>query len=262
MNNSLPSLSQRLVAEALGTALLVAVVLGSGIMAERLSSGNAAIALLGNTLATGAALAVLISIFGPVSGAHFNPAVTFYLALRRQFAAILLLPYIVAQIAGGLAGALLAHLMFDLPLLQISGHVRAGAGQWVGEFVATFALLATIVGSRRVPSATPYLVGLIIMAGYWFTSSTSFANPAVTIARSISNTFAGIRPVDTPWFIAAQLAAVVIAAVSLEWLLGLQPRMREAKSAGQIQPDTTNQPIQPTGEGTASAAGEPRRATE
>jgi glycerol uptake facilitator-like aquaporin len=214
-------IGQRLAAEALGTALLVAVVIGSGIMAERLSGGNAAVALLGNTLATGAALVVLISIFGPISGAHFNPAVTLYLTLRRQAVAGLLLPYVAVQIAGGLAGAILAHGMFELPLVQMSSHARTGIGQWLGEFVATFALLATIVGSRQAPAATPYLVGLIVMAGYWFTSSTSFANPAVTIARSISDTFAGIRPVDAPGFIAAQLAAVAVATMLLDWLFAL-----------------------------------------
>ena len=212
---------QRLAAEALGTALLVAVVIGSGIMAERLAAGNAAVALLGNTLATGAALVVLISVFAPVSGAHFNPAVTLYLTLRRQAAAGLLLPYVIVQIAGGLAGAILAHGMFELPLVQVSSHMRTGLGQWLGEFVATFALLATIVGSRRAPAATTWLVGLIIMAGYWFTSSTSFANPAVTIARSISDTFAGIRPADAPGFIAAQLAAVAVATMLLDWLFAL-----------------------------------------
>ena len=214
-------IARRLAAEALGTALLVAVVIGSGIMAERLAAGNAAVALLGNTLATSAALVVLITIFAPVSGAHFNPAVTLYFTLRRQFAPGLLIPYIAVQIAGGLAGAVLAHLMFELPAVQISVHARSGLGQWLGEFVATFALLATIVGSRRVPSATAWLVGLIIMAGYWFTSSTSFANPAVTIARSISDTFAGIRPVDAPGFIVAQLAAVGLAAMTLDWLFAL-----------------------------------------
>jgi glycerol uptake facilitator-like aquaporin len=214
-------IGQRLAAEALGTALLVAAVIGSAIMAQRLAAGNAAVALLGNTLATGAALVVLIGIFGPISGAHFNPAVTLYFTLRRQAAVGLLLPYVAVQIAGGLAGAMLAHGMFDLPLVQISSHARTGIGQWVGEFVATFALLATIVGSRRAPAATPYLVGLIIMAGYWFTSSTSFANPAVTIARSISDTFAGIRPVDAPGFIAAQLAAVAVSTALLDWLFAL-----------------------------------------
>ena len=228
-------IGQRLAAEALGTALLVAVVIGSGIMAERLAAGNTAVALLGNTLATGAALVVLISIFRPVSGAHFNPAVTLYLTLRRQAAAGLLLPYVAVQIAGGLAGAMLAHGMFDLPLLQVSSHVRTGIGQWVGEFVATFALLATIVGSRRAPAATPYLVGLIIMAGYWFTSSTSFANPAVTIARSISDTFAGIRPIDAPGFIAAQLAAVAVSTALLDWLFALPvmpPRKTQPNAEG------------------------------
>jgi glycerol uptake facilitator-like aquaporin len=231
-------IGQRLAAEALGTALLVAVVIGSGITAERLAAGNAAVALLGNTLATGTALVVLISIFGPVSGAHFNPAVTLYLTLRRQAAAGLLFPYVAVQIAGGLAGAILAHGMFDLPLVQISSHARTGIGQWIGEFVATFALLATIVGSRRAPAATPYLVGLIIMAGYWFTSSTSFANPAVTIARSISDTFAGIRPVDAPGFVAAQLAAVAISTVLLDWLFALpgMPAHKTQTSAGGLGP--------------------------
>ena len=226
------STARRVAAEGLGTALLVAVVIGSGIMAERLAAGNAAVALLGNTLATGAGLIVLISILGPVSGAHFNPAVTLYLALRRQFGAGLLLPYILVQIAGGLAGALLAHVMFGLPLVQIATHARTGIGQWAGEFVATLALLAAIVGSRRTPSATPWLVGLIIMAGYWFTSSTSFANPAVTIARAISDTFAGIRPADTPGFIAAQLVAVAVAVPLLDWLFAL-PKPPVAQS----QPD-------------------------
>lgn len=217
-------LGRRLAAEALGTALLVAVVIGSGIMAERMAAGNAAVALLGNTLATGAALVVLISIFAPNSGAHFNPAVTLYFTFRREFAANLLVPYVLVQFAGGLAGAMLAHFMFDLPLVQISAHARTGLGQWTGEFVATFALLATIVGSRRIPTAAPYLVGLIIMAGYWFTSSTSFANPAVTIARAISDTFAGIRPIDAPGFIAAQLAAVAAAAAVLDGLFALSGR--------------------------------------
>jgi glycerol uptake facilitator-like aquaporin len=226
--------AQRLAAEAMGTALLVAVVIGSGIMAERLAAGNAAIALLGNTLATGAALVVLITIFGPVSGAHFNPAVTLYFTLRRQFAFGLLLPYVAVQIAGGLAGAVLAHLMFELPPVQISVHARTGLGQWLGEFVATFALLATIVGSRRVPSATAWLVGLIIMAGYWFTSSTSFANPAVTIARSISDTFAGIRPGDAPGFIAAQLSAVGVALITLEWLFAL-PGMPARRPQAEVE---------------------------
>jgi glycerol uptake facilitator-like aquaporin len=211
-------MGRRLAAEGLGTALLVAVVIGSGIMAERLAGGNAAVALLGNTLATGAALVVLITIFGPISGAHFNPAVTLYVTLSREFHLRDLPAYVAVQILGGLAGAVLAHLMFELPLIQISTHMRSGLGQWVGEFVATLALLAAIVGCRRSPAATPYMVGLVIMAGYWFTSSTSFANPAVTIARAISDTFAGIRPIDAPGFIVAQLIATAVAVPLLAWL--------------------------------------------
>jgi glycerol uptake facilitator-like aquaporin len=213
-------LARRLAAEAIGTALLVAVVIGSGIMAERLSSGNAAIALLGNTLATGAGLVVLITIFGPISGAHFNPAVTLYASLGRDFDWRELPAYATVQILGGLGGALLAHLMFELPLVQVSTHMRSGIGQWLGEFVATLGLLAAITGSKDRPAITPHLVGLVIMAGYWFTSSTSFANPAVTIARSISDTFAGIRPLDAPGFIAAQLVATVVAVPILSWLFG------------------------------------------
>ena len=211
-------MGRRLAAEGLGTALLVAVVIGSGIMAERLAGGNAAVALLGNTLATGAALIVLITIFGPISGAHFNPAVTLYVTLNREFHLRELPAYVAVQVLGGIGGALLAHLMFDLPLVQISTHMRSGIGQWVGEVVATFALLAAIVGSKGRPAATPYLVGLVIMAGYWFTSSTSFANPAVTIARSISDTFAGIRPIDAPGFILAQLIATAFAVPLFSWL--------------------------------------------
>jgi glycerol uptake facilitator-like aquaporin len=225
-------IGRRLAAEGLGTALLVAVVIGSGIMGERLAGGNAAVALLGNTLATGAALVMLITILGPISGAHFNPAVTLYVALSREFHLRDLPAYVAVQILGGLAGALLAHLMFELPLIQISTHMRSGYGQWVGEFVATFALLAAIMGSKRNPAATPYMVGLVIMAGYWFTSSTSFANPAVTIARSFSDTFAGIRPIDAPGFIVAQLIATALAVPLLAWLFG-STASRPAK-----QPDT------------------------
>jgi glycerol uptake facilitator-like aquaporin len=222
------SFARRLAAEALGTALLVAVVIGSGIMGERLAAGNAAVALLGNTLATGAGLVVLISILGPVSGAHFNPAVTLYFTLRREFRLGELPAYTAVQILGGLAGAVLAHVMFDLPAIQISNHMRSGFGQWLGEFVATFALLAAIIGSRRNPAATPYLVGLVITAGYWFTSSTSFANPAVTIARSISDTFAGIRPLDAPEFILAQLLATLCAVPVLAGLFEDGSVMRPA----------------------------------
>jgi glycerol uptake facilitator-like aquaporin len=221
-------LQRRLAAEFLGTALLVAIVIGSGIMAERLAGGNAAVALLGNTLATGAGLVVLITILGPISGAHFNPAVTLYFTLRREFPLWELPAYAAMQILGGLAGALLAHLMFDLPLIQISTHMRSGFGQWVGEFVATFALLAAIIGSRRSPGAAPYMVGLVIMAGYWFTSSTSFANPAVTIARAISDTFAGIRPEDTPGFIVAQVIATAVAVPVLSWLFASPAPSRES----------------------------------
>jgi glycerol uptake facilitator-like aquaporin len=229
-------LQRRLVAEGLGTALLVAVVIGSGIMAERLAGGNAAVALLGNTLATGAGLVVLITILGPVSGAHFNPAVSLYFTLCREFPLWELPAYAAVQILGGLGGALLAHLMFGLPLVQVSTHMRSGLGQWVGEFVATFALLSAILGSRRNRGATPYMVGLVIVAGYWFTSSTSFANPAVTIARSISDTFAGIRPQDAPGFIVAQLVATAVAVPVLSWLFAPPAPNRESLT------DTTPMP--------------------
>jgi len=214
-------MGRRLTAEWLGSALLVAVVIGSGIMGDRLASGNMAVALLGNTMATGAALIVLILIFGPISGAHFNPAVTLYFAIEGDIVWRDAGAYVVVQIFGGLAGAVLAHLMFELPWLEISSHARTGPGQWVGEFVATFVLPATIAGCRRGnPAATPYAVGLIITAGYWFTSSMSFANPAVTIARSVTDTFAGIRPGDAPAFIVAQLVAALVAVVMFRWLFG------------------------------------------
>jgi glycerol uptake facilitator-like aquaporin len=207
-----------LVGEALGTALLAALVIGSGIMAERLAGGNAGVALLGNTLATGAGLPVLIVIFAPVSGAHFNPAVTLYLAARGAFDRRAALAYIPAQILGGLAGTLLAHAMFARPLLELSAHARSGPGQWLGEFVATSLLLATIVAAgRRSPAALPYLVGLVISAGYWFTSSTSFANPAIAIARAFTDSFAGIRPADVPGFMLAELAATAVALPLLAW---------------------------------------------
>jgi glycerol uptake facilitator-like aquaporin len=216
-----------LAVEAIGTGILVAVVIGSGIMAERLAGGNAAVALLGNTLATVAVLPVLILIFAPISGAHFNPAVTLYFALRGRLPAALAAAYLPVQIAGGIAGTFLAHLMFALPLLQTASHIRSGPGQWLGEFVATLCLLGTIVGSmRHRPEATPYAVGLVIGAGYWFTSSTSFANPAVTIARSLSDSFAGIRPLDVPGFIVAQLLAAGLAALCLPWLFPEQVERR------------------------------------
>ena len=214
-----PGLARRLVAEGAGTALLVAVVVGSGIMAAQLAAGNSAVALLGNTLATGAALPVLILVFGPVSGAHFNPAVTLYFVVRRKVPIQDALAYVAVQVVCAIAGTVLAHAMFGLDLLQVSHHDRGGAGRMLGEFVATMTLLAAIVGTdRRNPGATPYAVGLVISAGYWFTSSTSFANPAVTIARALTDSFAGIRPQDVPGFIVAQLVATGLAAVSFSWM--------------------------------------------
>jgi glycerol uptake facilitator-like aquaporin len=213
------SLSRRLVAEALGTLVLVATVVGSGIMADRLSD-DTAVSLLGNTLPTGAILVVLITMLGPVSGAHFNPAVSLVFWLRRELASRDALAYAAAQIAGGLAGTLLAHVMFEMPLLQASQTVRSGTGQWVAEAVATFGLVAAILaGIRHARHAVPWLVGLYITAAYWFTASTSFANPAVAIARAATDTFAGIRPLDVPAFILCQLAGAVLALAVMAWLL-------------------------------------------
>ena len=203
---------QKLGCEALGTALLLAIVVGSGIMGEALSGGNDAIALLANTIATGAGLYVLITIFGPVSGAHINPAVTLAFLLRKEISAKLAMAYIVMQVLGGIAGVSLAHAMFDLEIVQVSINVRSGAGQVLGEAVATLGLVLTILGALRFrPESVAVAVGLFITAGYWFTSSTSFANPAVTIARTLSDTFAGIRPEDAPAFIFAQLIAAALA---------------------------------------------------
>ncbi|MEQ8736910.1 MAG: MIP/aquaporin family protein [Rhodospirillaceae bacterium] len=214
-----PPRSKKLVAEALGTALLLATVVGSGIMADSLSGGNDGLALLANAIATGAILVVLILIFGPVSGAHFNPAVTFVFFLRKEISAADAGLYVVVQIMAALSGVLLAHAMFDLSLLQTSTKVRTGSSQWLSEGVATFGLLATILGCVRWrPEAVPYAVGLFITAGYWFTASTSFANPAVTIARSFTNTFAGILPGNVIAFIAAQLLGAALAFVILSWL--------------------------------------------
>jgi glycerol uptake facilitator-like aquaporin len=208
-------LSRRLAAEALGTAFLLATVIGSGIMGERLAGGNVALALLGNTLPTGAILVVLILIFGPISGAHFNPAVSVAFALRGELGWRELAPYVAVQIIGGILGTFAAHVMFDLPIMQISMHVRSGSGQWFAESVATFGLLLTIFGcGARAPQATAYAVGLYIMAAYWFTASTSFANPAVTIARCLSDTFAGIAPSGVPAFIAAQFVGMALAVVA------------------------------------------------
>ena len=221
-------LAHKFVAEALGTALLLAIVIGSGVMGQSLSQGNDAIALLGNTLATGAGLVVLITIFGPLSGAHFNPAVTLVFALRREIAWPVATAYVIAQLIGAVAGVWAAHAMFAQPLLQVSEKLRDGPAQAFSEFVATFGLVATILGSIRFrPDATPLMVGLYITSAYWFTASTSFANPAVTVARALSNTFAGIAPTSAPWFIAAQLAGAIAAAVVFRWLLRT-PSRRQA----------------------------------
>ena len=213
-------LRRRLVAEALGSALLLAVVIGSGIMGERLAGGNVAIALLGNTLATGAGLVVLITVFGPISGAHFNPAVTLVALIRREIAARDALLYLLVQIGGAIAGAWLAHAMFGEPILQISTKLRDGPAQMLSETVATFGLIGVILGTVRFrPDFTPIAVGLYITAAYWFTASTSFANPAVTIARSLSNTFAGIAPTSVTAFAAAQLFGAGLAVIIFGWLL-------------------------------------------
>lgn len=222
-------LSQRLGAEALGTALLLAAVVGSGIMAERLAGGNAALALLCNTIPTGAMLTVLILIFGPVSGAHLNPAVSAAFALRGELRYADAGGYAAAQIAGGMIGALAAHAMFDLPLLQVSSTVRSGSGQWLAEAIATFGLLLTIFGClARNAAATPYAVGLYITAAYWFTASTSFANPAVTIARSLSDTFSGIAPASVAAFIVAQAVGMLAALGIARWLFA---RARQSATA-------------------------------
>jgi glycerol uptake facilitator-like aquaporin len=215
----MPSLARRGVAELLGTAFLLAGVVGSGIMAAKLAGSNGALALLCNTLPTGAILTVLILTFGPVSGAHFNPAVSIAMALRRELPASVTALYVGAQVLGGIVGVLAAHAMFELPLWQLSGTARTGAGQWLAEGVATFGLLLTIFGcSARTPAAIPYAVGLYITAAYWFTASTSFANPAVTIARALSDTYAGIAPAGVLAFIAAQLVGMLAAVALGRWL--------------------------------------------
>jgi glycerol uptake facilitator-like aquaporin len=214
------TLTRRLAAEALGTALLLAIVVGSGIMGERLAGGNDAIALLGNTLATGAGLVVLITLFGPVSGAHFNPAVTLVMALRREIAPAAALAYVVAQAIGAILGVWIAHAMFALPILQVSEKLRDGPAQAFSEAVAAFGLVGTILGvSKFRPDLTAVCVGLYITAAYWFTASTSFANPAVTFARSLSDSFAGIAPASVPAFLAGQLIGAVTALVVFGWLL-------------------------------------------
>lgn len=223
------SLSRRLTAEAFGTAMLVATVVGSGIMAQRLTQ-DVALQLLGNTLPTGAVLVVLISILGPISGAHFNPAVSLVFALRRELNKADALLYVIAQVLGGIAGTVTAHLMFALPLIEASSKVRTGGAQWFAEAVATFGLVVTILaGIKFQKSGVPWLVGLYITAAYWFTASTSFANPAVAIARSFTDTFSGIRPIDVPGFVAAQCAAAVVASVFAGWLLE-EPQVRSKQS--------------------------------
>ena len=217
-------LSRRIAAEGVGTALLLAVVVGSGIMGQRLSGGNDAIALLGNTIATGAGLVVLIHMFGPVSGAHFNPAVTLALLMRREIDGRAALLYVAAQFAGGVAGVWIAHTMFAEPLLQISTKLRDGPAQGFAEGVATFGLVGTIIATQRSrPEFTAVAVGLYITAAYWFTASTSFANPAVTVARSLSDTFAGIAPASVPLFIVGQCAGMVAAVGFFTWLFRPEP---------------------------------------
>lgn len=211
--------ARRLVAEFAGTMLLLATVIGSGIMAERLADGNLAVALLGNTIPTGAILYVLITIFGPVSGAHFNPAVTLAFLLRRDISFPRAAQFMFVQTFGAVCGAMLAHVMFEMPVLQLSQNIRSGPAQWVSEFTATFGLLTVIFGGLRWrPEAIPALVGLYITAAYWFTASTSFANPAVTFARAFTDSFSGILPADAPPFIIAQLAAAVVASFALRWM--------------------------------------------
>jgi len=211
-------IARRLVSEGLGTAFLLMAVVGSGIMGERLAGGNVAIALLANAIATGAALVVLITIFEPLSGAHFNPAVTLFFALRRDIPAALAFAYMVVQIVGAVLGVWSAHAMFALPIIELSQKLRDGPAQWWSEAIATFGLLLTIAGAIRfAPRAAATLVGAYITAAYWFTASTSFANPAVTIARALTDTFAGISPASAPAFIAVQLATALIAAPFLRW---------------------------------------------
>jgi glycerol uptake facilitator-like aquaporin len=218
MKEKSPLSPRRIAAEGLGTAFLLATVVGSGIMAAKLAGGNDALALLCNTLPTGAILTVLILTFGPLSGAHFNPAVSLAFALRGELPWPEAAAYIAAQVVGGIIGVWVAHLMFELPVWQVSLHSRTGVGQWLAEFVATFGLLLTILGClARNSAAIPYAVGLYITAAYWFTASTSFANPAVTIARSISDTFAGIAPGGVIAFIAAQFAGMLVAVLLARW---------------------------------------------
>ncbi len=222
-------LTRRLVSEALGTAFLVATVVGSGIMADRLTD-DVALALLGNTIPTGAILVVLITMLGPISGAHFNPAVTLAFAIRREIPVNEATMYILVQILAGVAGSMVAHAMFELPLLQTSQTMRTGGGQWLAEIVATFGLVACILaGIRFRADAVPWLVGLYITAAYWFTASTSFANPAVAIARGLTDTFSGIRPIDVPLFILCECLGALLATLVFTWLL--REKIKEAAGA-------------------------------
>lgn len=224
--------AQRAVSEALGTAFLLATVIGSGIMAQRLAGGNGALALLCNTLPTGAILTVLILIFGPVSGAHFNPAVSVAFALRGELPWPMAFVYVAVQLCGAVIGVWAAHLMFELPVWQLSTTIRTGSGQWLAEAVATFGLLLTIFGCvARAPAAVAYAVGLYITAAYWFTASTSFANPAVTLARAFSNTFAGIAPAGVIAFIVAQLAGGALATVLAQWLWAVREPVAKRATA-------------------------------
>ena len=213
-------LSRRIASEFAGTAMLLATVVGSGIMAERLADGNTAIALLGNTIPTGAILVVLITALGPVSGAHFNPAVTLAFFMRREIAVPKALLYVLAQVAGGIVGTLLAHTMFEESVWQWGAHVRTGPAQWLSEAVATFGLVGTIFAALRWrPDGVAWMVGLYITAAYWFTASTSFANPAVTVARALTDSFSGISPFDVPAFVVAQFIGAGLATLALGWLL-------------------------------------------
>jgi len=227
----MPSLARRLFAEWLGAAFLLAAVVGSGIMGERLAAGNVALALLANTIATGAALVALILAFGPISGAHFNPAVSLAEALDGKLAWVETLLYVLAQIFGGLCGTIAAHLMFHLPYIALSQHARSGPAIVFSEFVATFGLLAVIRGSSQVsPKVVALAVGAYVTAAYWFTASTSFANPAVTIARSFSDTFSGIRPADAPFFLLAQTFGVLTATYLFRWLIPLSSRSSRSQN--------------------------------
>lgn len=218
------TLTRRAVAELLGTALLLSIVIGSGIMGDRLSGGNVALALLGNTIATGAGLVVLIQMFGPISGAHFNPAVTLAMLVRGDIARRAVMPYLAAQFAGATLGVWAAHAMFAEPIVELSRKARDGPSQGFSEFVATFGLIGTILGTQKGrPEFTPIAVGLYIIAAYWFTASTSFANPAVTVARSLSDTFAGIAPSSVPLFITAQLGGTIAAVALFGWLYRQSP---------------------------------------